>query len=546
MVVIWAGNPVHDLLTSFVDSWLSMRSLQEPFSTDLALVSTVPQVLDADIKKRDSVVAAFKRAWSAYEKDAMGYDEYHPLSHKGSNLSPAGGIGYFIIDSIDTMLLMGLSEEYARARRWVAHELSFDRDGEFNSFETTIRVLGGLLSAYHLSEDPLFLEKATDLADRMLPIFDTPSGLPWPGINLSKRKGVPDKYSAFVGSTAEVATLQLEFRYLSQLSGNDIYWRKAENVMRVLKEGQLPRGLAPIFMNLTTGEYILSTIRLGSRGDSYYEYLLKQYIQTNVSERVYADMYNEAMDGIHVSLIQRTAMSKLLHTSELVPSKTAAGEISWRLLAKQDHLVCFFAGSLMLGATRTGALVHQVSVPPAVGELSEMGTRDWKTGIELLQTCVHTHDTATGLPPEIVHFRSLDDEMQDVRPMRSDWYIKGSGAGTSPYDARYMLRPETIESLFIAYRLTGNKVYRDRGWKIFQAIEKHCHVENGGYATVIDVSEAPARHEDKMETFLMSETLKYLFLLFSDSNLVPLDKYVFNTEAHPLPIFNPTFKTGFA
>ena len=65
----------------------------------------------------------------------MGDDEYHPISHKGSNLTEAGGIGYTIVDAIDTMLLMGLDNEYVRARSWVERKLSFERDAEFNTFE---------------------------------------------------------------------------------------------------------------------------------------------------------------------------------------------------------------------------------------------------------------------------------------------------------------------------------------------------------------------------------------------------------------------------
>lgn len=73
----------------------------------------------------------------------------------------------------------------------------------------------------------------------------------------------------------------------------------------------------------------------------------------------------------------------------------------------------------------------------------------------------------------------------------------------APYDARYILRPETVESLFIAYRLTGDDKYRRYGWKIFQAIENHCKVSTGGYASILNVDQVPAEFEDKMETFLM-------------------------------------------
>ncbi|KAK7464335.1 mannosyl-oligosaccharide alpha-1,2-mannosidase [Stygiomarasmius scandens] len=500
-----------------------------------------------DVEKRDAVVEAFKHAWRAYERDAMGDDEYHAMSKKGTNLTEAGGIGYTVIDSIDTMLIMGLEEDYQRARQWVETKLSFEKDGVFNTFETTIRVLGGLLSAYHLSSnDKLYLDRAIDLADRILPVFNTNSGLPWPQVNLAQKKGVPNSDYQAVVSTAEVSTLQLEFRYLSYLTDNEEYWEKAEDVMRVIKEAKMAHGLATIYMHVETGKYIPSTIRLGSRGDSYYEYLLKQYIQTNYTEPVYKDMYDDAMEGIHRHLIQQSPNSKMIYTAELIPERTETGELNWHLSPKQDHLVCFFGGSLMLGATVAEAMVQPVSVPPKRKELTPNGIRDWVTGAALIKTCWDTHDTATGLSPEIVYFITPQDNL-DPSSVSSDWYIKGAEPyAPPPYDARYILRPETVESLFIAFRLTGDIKYRNWGWSIFQAIEKHCKIETGGYASVLNVDEVPATWEDKMETFLMSETLKYLYLLFEDANVLPLDKYVFNTEAHPLPIFTPTVRTAFA
>ncbi|KAJ6613317.1 glycoside hydrolase family 47 protein [Mycena sp. CBHHK59/15] len=493
-----------------------------------------PPDFSADVPKRDAIVRAFQ-AFAQTERDAMGDDEYHPISHEGTNLTAAGGIGYTVVDSIDTMLLMGLHQEYSRARGWVASKMSFDRNATFNTFETTIRVLGGLLSAYHLSgNDTIYLEKAVELADRMIPVFNTPSGLPLTNVNLALREGLIDpNWPEFV-SSAEVATLQLEFRYLSVLTGNTIYWEKAESVMHIIKSVLMPHGLASIFLNWQTGQFVISAMRLGSRADSYYEYLLKQYIQTNNTEEIYRDMYSSAMDAVHKHLIKKSAGSSMVYTSELIPERHPNGEVSWRLTPKQDHLVCFFGGSLMLGATTT-ALVHPVSVPPRPEELSEAGKRDWKTGVNLIKTCMDTHDTATGLAPEIAHFRIPSDGIGYDPQFPSDWYIKGAHTKPNelpPYDSRYILRPETIESLFLAFRLTGNEKYRNWGWEIFQAIETHCRV--------------PSRKEDKMETFMMSETLKYLYLLFADASVLPLDKYVFNTEvsdppaisAHPLPIFD--------
>ncbi|KIM69999.1 glycoside hydrolase family 47 protein [Scleroderma citrinum Foug A] len=504
----------------------------------------------ADEERRDAIMEAFKHAWTAYERDAMGDDEYHPISKKGTNLSDTGSIGYTVIDAIDTMLIMGLDNEYQRAKTWIQEKLSFDRNANYNTFETTIRAMGGLLSAYHLSMgEPVFLEKARELGDRILPVFDTPTGLPLSMVNLHLREGVQDVADSGYVSTAEAATLQLEFRYLAFLTEDNNYWEKAEKVMAVLKAATLPHGLVPIFVSPKTGSYGVSPVRLGSRGDSYYEYLIKQYLQTNQTEGVYREMYQKAMTGIHTYLVQRSIPGNLLNMAELIPVSTPDGKIGWRLLAKQDHLVCFLGGSLMLGATTAEAVVEHVSVPPLPRELSAHGRRDWLTGVELIKTCLATYDTRTGLSPEIAHFRTESNKL-DVDAggkLPADWYIKGPGPGMPvPLDARYILRPETIESLFVAFRLTGDSWYRDQGWAIFQAIEKHCRIPSGGYASVMNVDKVPVQLEDRMETFMMGETLKYLYLLFSDASVLPLSDYVFNTEAHPLPIFVPTIRTGFS
>lgn len=144
---------------------------------------------------------------------------------------------------------MNLTEEYARARDWIANELTFERSDNFNTFETTIRVLGGLLSAYHLSDnDPIFLEKAVDLGQRLLAAFDTPSGLPLPMVDLKKRRGVGESWNPNLIGTAEAATLQLEMRYLSFLTEDDEYWVKAEKVMSLIRDARADFGLAPIYM----------------------------------------------------------------------------------------------------------------------------------------------------------------------------------------------------------------------------------------------------------------------------------------------------------
>ncbi|KAK7049278.1 mannosyl-oligosaccharide alpha-1,2-mannosidase [Paramarasmius palmivorus] len=508
--------------------------------------------------RQKAVVNAFKHAWRAYglylhgvrtvnilltmahiERDAMGKDEYHPKSHRGTDFSTNGGIGYFIVDSLDTMHLMGLRSEYNRARKWIMDELSFDKNGMYITFEITIRVLGGLLSAYFLTSDPLYRDRAIDLGERILPAFNTPSGLPVSYVNLAKSKETQTGMSGALGNIAEVASLQLEFKYLAEVAKNETFWRKAENVMAVVNQALPEDGLAPISIDVYGGKFMDSEIRLGSRGDSYYEYLLKQYLQTERTEPIYKKMYDIAMKSVQEKMVKKTPTKKLTYIAPLTPQRLLKGGKTWSTGNRQEHLVCFLAGSLMLGATTSGALSQKVSVPPLPEELTPQGRRDWQTGVELLETCMRTHETATGLSPEIVTF-GMDPDGSD-----RDWYIQDSKGGTPVYDARYMLRPETVESLFIAFRLTGDPRYRDYAWNIFSAIEKHCRFSEGGYLTVLHVDQTPVQHFDQMETFIMSETLKYLYLIFGDSSVLPLNEVVFNTEAHPLPVFKPSIKPAF-
>ncbi|KAE9388525.1 glycoside hydrolase [Gymnopus androsaceus JB14] len=453
--------------------------------------------MEADDEKREAVVAAFKHAWGAYARDAMGYDEYHPIKGRGSNFSAKGGIGYTVVDAIDTM------SEYEVARHWIETELSFNHSGSMvSTFETTIRVLGGLLSARYLTSDALFLKHAEDLGHRLVVAFNT--------------------------SPAEAGSLQLEFKYLAELTQNETFWHKAEHVIAVMRKGLLPSGLAPTSMNVMFGTFQSSLVRLGSSADSYYEYLA-QYLQTNMTEPIYQTMYDHAMDGIAENLMQQTPEENLTYMGELNPlGRPLANDgtmSTWNFGNRQEHLVCFLAGSLMLGAR----------------------LRDWKMGIDFLEGCLSTHDTLTGLAPEVAQFRAAEDVDY---PYSRDWFIPGRMRNTkndkwAPYEAQYMLRPEIVESLFIAWRLTGDLRYRDWAWNIFSSIEKHARIPTGGYATVSDVDQIPVKLVDKQETFFLSETLKYLYLTFCESNVLPLQDIVFNTEAHPFPLFNPTIKAEF-
>ena len=210
------------------------------------------------------------------------------------------GMGWIIVDALDSLMIMNLTSRLSHAREWISTSLNYDQDQEVNTFETTIRMLGGLLSAYYLSTtfpdmapitdddrgaagEDLYLEKAADLADRLLGAFDSESGIPYASVNLRTLKGVPSHADGGASSTAEAASLQLEMKYLAKLTGEKNYWDRAEKVIQVIDDNGMEDGLLPIFIYAAQGTFRGSNIRLGSRGDSYYGKLLQSYqrISTN-------------------------------------------------------------------------------------------------------------------------------------------------------------------------------------------------------------------------------------------------------------------------
>ncbi|XP_050511939.1 endoplasmic reticulum mannosyl-oligosaccharide 1,2-alpha-mannosidase isoform X2 [Diabrotica virgifera virgifera] len=448
--------------------------------------------------RQAAVVEAFKHAWKGYKKFAWGHDNLKPISE---GFTEWFGLGLTIVDSLDTIFIMGLDEEYDEARNWVDKHLNFDVNRDVNLFEVTIRVLGGLLSIYHFSKDDMFLKKATELADRLLPCFDSESGIPYSDINLFTRKPHAPKWSPD-SSTSEVTTIQLEFRDLSRVTGDPKYENAVERVSKIIHKLDKKDGLVPIFINANTGQFrTYATITVGARGDSYYEYLLKQWVQTGKTIDYLKADYLESIAGMETHLARRTEPNRYLFIGELL-----GGGKDFK--PKMDHLTCYLPGTLALG-------VH-----------NGLPKKHWQLAEDLLDTCYQTYATQpTFLAPEITYFNMQTGNSKDM-------YVKSN-------DAHNLLRPEFVESLWYMYQLTGNTTYQDWGWKIFQGFEKYTKVVNG-YTSIGNVrNEASVRPQDKMESFFLSETLKYLYLLFSDDpKLLNLDKYVVNSEAHPLPIYS--------
>lgn len=547
--------------------------------------------------RKEAVRQAFVKSWDYYAEHAWGMDEFHPVSQTSKNLGCARNdgstcppTGWIIVDALDTAMMMNLTSKVAQAREWISTSLDFSKvDSEMNTFETTIRVLGGLLSAHYLSTnfpnlaplseddtgakgEDLYIEKAVDLSERLLGAFDTPTGIPLSSCILNTSMGVGSHADGGAASTAEATTLQLEMKYLAKLTGEPLYWEKAEQVMAAVDANRPEGGLVPIFVDTETGKFRGSNIRYGSRGDSYYEYLLKQYLQTGSRERIYLDMWDETIEGMKEHLITWSE-----HANLTILAERQSG-LSQPLTAKVDHLLCFLPGTIVLGLTE-GNTLQQARQSPAWGRKQD---EDFALAEELMKTCYGMYlVTPTGLAAEITYF-NINDPPQRWNSSDPDWKMLRSSpidATLPPQDWRKdydihssdvhnLQRPETIESLFYMWRLTGDVKYREWGWKIFQSFMTHTAIydEAGkvvGYSSINNVNVLHDRTSkdrllvgksvgrDNMEGFWLAETLKYLYLLFEDevSPWNDLEKVVFNTEAHPFPRFDigtdgKTWKTG--
>ncbi|XP_035021719.1 mannosidase, alpha, class 1B, member 1b [Hippoglossus stenolepis] len=455
---------------------------------------------ESETSRLETVRESFRHAWKGYKDFAWGHDELRPIS---KSYGEWFGLGLTLIDALDTMWILGLKEEFEEARTWVATELTFNKNVDVNLFESTIRILGGLLSTYHLTGDTLFLDKAKDIGSRLMPAFNTPSKIPYSDVNIGKGTAHPPRWTSD-STVAEVTSIQLEFRELSRLTQDPQYEAAVAEVMNQVHklDGKLD-GLVPMFINTNNGQFTHQGIyTLGARADSYYEYLLKQWIQGGKKDNQLLEDYLQAIEGIKKNMLQKSSPNGL----------TFVGEVSHgQFSTKMDHLVCFLPGTLALGA-------HN-GLPADHMDLAK----------ELMETCYQMYaQMETGLSPEIVHFNMHQGSIRDIDVKLADRHN--------------LLRPETVESLFYLYRFTKDLKYQQWGWEILKNFNKYTKVSSGGYTSINNVRDPDyPSPQDKMESFFLGETLKYLYLLFSDDpDLISLDQYVFNTEAHPLPIWPST------
>lgn len=462
-----------------------------------------PQKEAENRERREKVREMMKHAWDNYERYAWGENELRPVSKKGHSAGIFGktAMGATIVDGMDTLYLMGMAEEFQRARNWVAENLSLnDVNSDISVFETNIRFVGGLLSCYALTGDTMFRDKAEEIARLLLPAFNTPKGIPHALINV--KTGVSKNYAwASSGGSilAELGTMHLEFSYLSDITGDPVFREKVDRVRQVLADLDKPRGLYPNYINPKTGRWGQHHMSMGALGDSFYEYLLKAWIQSDGEDVQAKKLLLDAVKAIEARLLLQSK-SGLLFLAEIKYD---------RVDQKMDHLACFAGGFY-------GLISQVLADDPAVAKEHFMDVAK-----NITNTCHESYDrTPTKLGPESFRFT---DQLEARATKQNEKY--------------YILRPEVIESYFYLWRLTKDQKYRDWGWEAVQALEKHCRVE-GGYTGLKNVYQADGPKDDVQQSFFLAETLKYLYLLFSDDSVLPLDQWVLNTEAHPLPIKN--------
>lgn len=215
---------------------------------------------DPEIRhRRDVVKEMAQHAWSNYVKYAWGENELMPITKAGHSAGIFGNtkVGATIIDALDLLLIMGLTDEYKKARSFVENELDFSTiNSEVSVFEFNIRFVGGLLTAYALTKDQIYLKKAEEIADKLLPAFNTPTGIPYSLINPATGESKNYNWASSSSSIlAEFGTMHLEFLYLSHITGKSIYKDKVVTVRNYLDKIEKKDGLYYNYLNPQSGRW---------------------------------------------------------------------------------------------------------------------------------------------------------------------------------------------------------------------------------------------------------------------------------------------------
>lgn len=441
-------------------------------------------------QRRAEVKRVAAKAWKSYKEFSWMHDELRPIS--AGSKDPFGGWAATLIDSLDTLWIMDLRSEFYEAVRAVATlDWAKYQGSACNVFETTIRHLGGLLSAYDLSREPALLEKAVELGDMLYAGFDTPTHMPPFWLNFDKAKTgqlVADDHQPAASAT----TLSMEFTRLAQLTGNDKYYDAVARVTDRLYESQhltkLP-GMWPSHLDLRRDVFTRdNTFTLGAQSDSMFEYVLKMHLLLGGTEPKYEQMYRLASDTIIKHLLFRPMTPNNL---DILFSGTYRVGDRTPLETETQHLSCFAGGMFALGGKVFGIPEHV-----------EIGAR-------LTHGCLWAYNAfRSGIAPEIFKLVSCEsrsgcrwDEQKWIDATATDYGFRDSlpKGFQKISDPSYLLRPEAIESVFVLYRITGHEEYREAAWTMFQSIQNATETEFGN-AAIADVTvRGKPRQQDSME-----------------------------------------------
>ena len=356
----------------------------------------------------------FLHAWNGYMRYAKGHDELRPLS-KGEKDWYGVSLEMTPVDGLDTMVLMGLHKQADEARELIDKHLSFDRDIYVENFEINIRLLGGLESSYELTGDKRLLALATDLANRLLPAFHSPTGMPYRFVNLKT-----GAVHGSVSNPAEIGSEMLEFGTLSKLTGNPIYYNSAKRAVVALYSRRSSIGLVGVGINVKTGEWTNPVSFIGGGIDSYYEYLLKAWL-------LFGDKDFERMWKTSVAAVNR-------YVADDVPTGFWYGEVNMdtgaRVGTRFGALSAFWPGELALSGDLTRAR-----------RLEDSCYKMWNL---------------YGVEPDGLNYSNLQ-----------------------VIDPNYPLRPEIIESAFYLYRFTNDPRYLRMGRTFYDSLVKYCRTDDG-------------------------------------------------------------------
>uniref|UniRef100_A0A0C9RV40 alpha-1,2-Mannosidase n=1 Tax=Fopius arisanus TaxID=64838 RepID=A0A0C9RV40_9HYME len=437
----------------------------------------------------------FYHAYNAYMDNAYPADELMPLSCKGRYRgsepdrgdidSTLGNFSLTLVDTLDTLVVLGDLGEFENAVKLVIKDVSFDTDVIVSLFETNIRMLGGLLSGHILAEYlqtradimPWYrgelLKMAKDLGYKFLPAFNTTTGIPYGRINLRHgMKGVPGEMCRET-CTACAGSMILEMAALSRLTGEYIFEEKAQKAMDALwRMRHRGTDLMGSVLNVHSGDWVRRDSGVGAGIDSYYEYCLKAYIL--LGDEKYLGRFNRHYEAI-MKYVSQGPMLLDVHMHR--PNTNSKNFM--------DALLAFWPGLQVLKG----------DIKPAV-ETHEM-----------LYQVMQRHNFI----PEA---------------FTTDFQV---------HWGHHPLRPEFLESTYFLYRATGDHYYLGVGRKVLRSLQTYARVPCG-YAAVSDVR--TNKHDDTMDSFVLSETFKYLFLLFAEPNdlVLDLDEFIFTTEGHLLPL----------